>query len=200
MKNNNFFSKLLSTFLEILLLLGFLWFEFAGIYHSFAHLGVKDGVIAIMVPPYSWYRSIDFIFWLKKGEKGRLSKSERKEIQHFINSLNLKNKATKLMNENIKKEKILTGSLDKEIFNDITNLLKGSLKESQNVRDEILLKLHPDLPKHYREEFCEGIRLYLQGTDKLDYKMQLQGQILVEEWWNWYENNIYKKYKTKQWF
>ncbi len=67
---NNPFSKLLSGLgsffafiIKGILFLAFLWGEFGGLYHSFRYH--NDVVIAFLVPPIAWYRSIEF-FWCKE--------------------------------------------------------------------------------------------------------------------------------------
>jgi|ERR1700675_905626 len=38
------------------------WIELAGIVHAFKDHGVGDGFAAVVVPPWAWYRSVEF-FW-----------------------------------------------------------------------------------------------------------------------------------------
>ena len=65
-----FFEGVWASIVTMLFIIIFLWLEFAGIYHAFAHHGVRDGFISVFIPPYSWYRSIDFIFWIaQRGDQ-----------------------------------------------------------------------------------------------------------------------------------
>lgn len=53
-------KRLFGSLLGILIMIGGLYFEFFGIYHSFSKHGVKDGLISVFVPPYGWYRAIEY--------------------------------------------------------------------------------------------------------------------------------------------
>jgi len=53
-------KKLLGSLLGILVLIAGLYLEFFGIYHSFSRHGVKDGLISVFIPPYGWYRAIEY--------------------------------------------------------------------------------------------------------------------------------------------
>jgi hypothetical protein len=46
----------------------------------------------------------------------------------------------------------------KELF------LEGALEEAQQVPDSFLVKLHPDMPRHWRDEYVTGIELWLGGS------------------------------------
>ena len=197
MNGNGFFSKLIGGLLQILFILGILWGEFAGIYHAFAHHGTRDGFISVFIPPYSWYRSIDFIFWLSRDG---LTRSEKDELGHFIESLALNRKAINMINEEMSKQGFV-GTIDEKIEKETINLRRKSLKESQNIRDEVLSKLHPELPSHYRDEFCEGIKIYLQGWEEFDPQLSIKGQWLHDKWGDWYNEHLHElraKYSGKK--
>ena len=57
-----FFERVFGTFLGILLATFFLYGEGAGIYHAFKKHDIGDGLIAVFIPPYAWYRSLE-IWW-----------------------------------------------------------------------------------------------------------------------------------------
>jgi hypothetical protein len=186
MSKNGKFGKFLVGFFQVIIVLGMLWGEFGGIYHSFKHYGVGDGLIAVFVPPYSWYRSIEFFFWMKRGG---LTKAERNEIGHFGKSIRTMNNAMNVLQESTLG---IVGTIEQEKLNESLNLMRESLREAQNVRDEVLSKLHPDLPSHYREEFCEGIRLTIQGFERANPQISLKGQLLQDKWGDWYEAHIHE--------
>jgi len=82
-----FFEGVWASIVTTLFIIIFLWLEFAGIYHAFAHHGVRDGFISVFVPPYSWYRSVDFIFWIaRRGDRLTTKEWEAIEIvtQDFL--------------------------------------------------------------------------------------------------------------------
>lgn len=187
MSENGKLGKFLIGFLQVIVVLGMLWGEFGGIYHSFKHYGVGDGFIAVFVPPYSWYRSIEFFFWMKRGG---LTKAERVEIGHFAKSIELRNKAMNVLQRSMSGE--IVGTIKEEKLNESLNLMRDSLREARNVRDKVLSKLHPELPSHYREEFCEGTRLMIQGFERADGQISLKGQLLEDKWGDWYDAHLHE--------
>lgn len=54
--------RVISGLLTFLLYVAFTWGELGGIVHAFTHHGTGDGFAAVFVPPWAWYRSIEF-FW-----------------------------------------------------------------------------------------------------------------------------------------
>lgn len=40
----------------------FLWLQFGGLYHAFSRHPNGDGIAAVLIPPWAWYRSIEY-FW-----------------------------------------------------------------------------------------------------------------------------------------
>lgn len=198
MKDNSIFTKIISVILAVLIWTVMLWGEFAGIYHAFAHHGIADGFISVFIPPYSWYRSVDFIFYLARDG---LTKAERDEIRYFIDSINLSERAFKILNKEASKSNDPVFTIDEEIEKKILDLLRKSLKKSQNVRDEILSKIHPKLPQHYRDKFCVGIKLSITGMEDRDPLIGFEGQWLLDEWGDWYNANLHEiraKYSGKK--
>jgi len=55
-------KKIIEYFFSTLLVLALTWGEFYGIYHSFKKHSLTEGIISVFVPPFAWYRSIEF-FW-----------------------------------------------------------------------------------------------------------------------------------------
>lgn len=51
---------------EFALLAALIWGEFGGLYHSFTKHGGGDTALAFLVPPFAFYRSIEF-FWHDDG-------------------------------------------------------------------------------------------------------------------------------------
>jgi len=186
MRKNGFFLKIFSGISQVILVLGLMWGEFAAIYHAFAHHSTRAGFIAVFIPPIAWYRSIDFIFWIIKG--GGLTGEEKDEIVHFIESINLTSEANNMLNEEVSKSP--NGTVAKEIEDEGIRLVKESLKESRNVRDEVLSKLHEDLPMHYRDEFCKGSELYFQSLNTGDVTTQVKGVRLLTRWDKWCETHL----------
>jgi len=49
------------------IILGMVWFNTAGIYYCFKYDGVGDRVAVWWVPPYTWYKSLEFSYRLLTG-------------------------------------------------------------------------------------------------------------------------------------
>lgn len=45
----------------------------------------------------------------------------------------------------------------------VFKLSTKALRETQRVRDDVLARLHPDMPHHYRSGFCDGLQLVRKG-------------------------------------
>lgn len=60
-------ASLLSGFFYFMLLLAILWGEVVGTGHAFWKHSITDGIAAIALPPWAWYRGIEF-FWHNKLE------------------------------------------------------------------------------------------------------------------------------------
>ena len=58
----NIMAKFFENFTITLLYLAMAWLEFGGIWHAADKHSTNDTLVAIFVPPYAWYRSIEF-FW-----------------------------------------------------------------------------------------------------------------------------------------
>jgi len=65
-------------------------------------------------------------------------------------------------------------------------LMKQSIKESQKVNDQTLDKLHPDLSKHYREEFSEGLKLYVNFLEDGGVSKEKKAKHLLDKWGTWF--------------
>lgn len=57
-------SELLGNLLSLIIWSVVVWGELVGNVHAFRQHGVRDGLAALFVPPFAWYRGIEF-FWHK---------------------------------------------------------------------------------------------------------------------------------------
>ena len=79
-------------------------------------------------------------------------------------------------------------------------MMKKSIEESQKVNDQILDKLHPDLSRHYREEFCEGLRLYINFLEEGGVPVEEKSKLLSDKWGRWFVNKFDSMSKKSKWF
>jgi len=135
----------------------------------------------------------------KQGEN--LAEEEKKNLVCFIDSIHLRNKAMTLLHEipsnsfeeaftpeNIKKIEMALG------------MMKKSIDESQKVNDQTLDKLHSDLGKHYREEFCEGLKLYIKFLEEGAVSLEEKAKHLEEKWGKWFFSKFDAMSKRFRWF
>lgn len=61
-KRGRILSKLSEGAIGAVFLAIFLWLQFGGIYHAFSRHPNGDGIASVLIPPWAWYRSIEY-FW-----------------------------------------------------------------------------------------------------------------------------------------
>lgn len=189
LKNNiaEFFYGVFGFIMGAVMFFAFTWCQFGGVYHAFKHHGTIDGVITVLVPPYSWYYGIEFFFCSERKHDG-LSKADKNEFLHFVNSIQLSHQATQILVDSMSGK--IIGEIPQEKIEESLSLFRQALRESYNITDKVLAKVHPDFPYHYREEFYKGIELVIQGYEKMDPITMLQAQALLARWENWYSAHI----------
>ena len=63
--------------------------------------------------------------------------------------------------------------------------LKKALSEASLVADQALCKVHPELPKQFREKYQAGLSAIARGLEDGDKKELSRGAALYEEFKNW---------------
>ena len=81
------FGSLLGALLGILVFIGGSYLEFFGIYHSFSKHGVKDGLISVFIPPYGWYRAIEY-WWHDDYAGVKWDEKLSSDLQAIISIIN----------------------------------------------------------------------------------------------------------------
>ena len=57
------------------------------------------------------------------------------------------------------------------------------------VSDPVLDLIHKDFRQHWREEYQEGLKLFMQGIKNNDIPHQIEGQMLLDRFANWWNAN-----------
>jgi len=135
----------------------------------------------------------------KKGEN--LTEEEKNNLVCFIDSIHLRNKAMSMLQvipstsivevyspENLKKIETALG------------MMKESIEESQKVNDQTLDKLHPDLSRHYREEFCKGLKIYIEFLEEGGVSKEEKSKQLEKKWGKWFIDKFDSISKRSKWF
>ena len=130
-----------------------------------------------------------------------LTEEEKKNLVSFIDSIHLRNNAMTLLHE-------IPSSSFKEAFTPenikkiekALAMMKKSIEESQKVNDQMLDKLHPDLSKHYREEFCEGLKLYIIFLEEGGVSKEEKAKHLMDKWGTLFLIKFDAMSKRSRWF
>lgn len=119
------------------------------------------------------------IVWALRA--GCESAGNNADLDHFRNSILLRNSALKTGDNAFtqqEKVRLMVESLDL------------CLAEARRVPDSALARLHPGLPKRYRNEFCEGVRLCRDGLEQADVTLMQRGDDLLDRFGDWYEREL----------
>lgn len=77
-------SSLLSSVIGILMTIGILFGEIAGLIHSFKKHGTRDGFISVFIPPYAIYRGYE-MFWHDDFAKVNWEDRYKADLEIFSN-------------------------------------------------------------------------------------------------------------------
>jgi hypothetical protein len=111
---------------------------------------------------------------------GKWSSEERRQIDAFTTSVVKADEASSLSPLEVDK---------------VTATLKEALAASSIVTDPVLSKLHPQLPEQYRSRFVIALRMRHDALRELPpgeplTAKQLEWQIPMAEWGEWYSANL----------
>lgn len=147
---------------------------------------------AIVWPYYAYERFIN------KNDRLELTEKEKKNLVYFIDSINLRNKAMNLFREIIPSDSFALENSKK--IETILVMMKNSIDLSQKVNDQTLDKFYPDLSKHYREEFCEGLKIYINFLEKGELAKGKKAKDLDAKFGRWFANKFDLMSKRSKWF
>ena len=111
---------------------------------------------------------------------GKWSSDERAQIDAFTRSVLKADEASMLSPLDVEK---------------VSLVLEEALDASRVVTDPVLAKIHPQLPEQYRSRFVAALRMRheslreLRPGEPLTAK-QLEWQIPMAEWGEWYSANV----------
>jgi hypothetical protein len=67
--------------------------------------------------------------------------------------------------------------------------MRSAYDHAAAAHDEVLDKIHPDLKRHWKEEFIEGLRLRISNWEKADMRAEIEGSALLDKFGDWYTTN-----------
>ena len=109
----------------------------------------------------------------------------KSNVQHFSQSIDYCNQATRILNAGGSYEFINPNDMET-----IVDFKKKALEEARLVDIEDLNLHYPDFGNHYRDGFIKGLELFIEGFEKNDNLKIIAGQLLDEKWGEWYEKNV----------
>ena len=115
-----------------------------------------------------------------RGGSGRWSGDERRQIEAFTTSV-------------VKAEEAgaaTTGNRAQAV-----SALQAALDSSNTVSDDVLLRIHPQLPDRYRTQFVTAVRMRLDALKELGAGEEMTGkhlewQLPMAQWGSWYDRNL----------
>lgn len=148
---------------------------------------------------YVFIRENSFATWILLGEvvptvKGFLwpyfllantpSTDNDPSVDNFYKALESSQNATKIINSGGSPTRISEADMTS-----IINYQKEALGFAEHVQTEELDKLYPELGKHFKDEFIDGLSKSLEGYSTADAFTTYQGQTLKNSWDDWYIEN-----------
>ena len=67
--------------------------------------------------------------------------------------------------------------------------MDNGLQKAWQVNQQLLLRLHPDMPQIFDDAFIKGVEQYRIGVEGADTSMQKQGLLLLNKWGDFWEKN-----------
>jgi hypothetical protein len=67
---------------------------------------------------------------------------------------------------------------------------EAALDASNRVSDAVLDKFYPQMKVHYRREFQTGLRRFTEGAKEGDFRKQIEGQKLLDDWIGWCDPHV----------
>lgn len=119
------------------------------------------------------------------GNSGKKWTNEEKDnIEHFLKSGEASRAAVRISNSGDPYKVVPKVEMDK--INDLRYL---ALSEAKLVRDDVLAKAHPDLPKKFRNLYQKSLELRIENVKNGNFKLELKGSKLHDSWVDWINAN-----------
>lgn len=112
------------------------------------------------------------------------SVEEKANGRHFFQSLEARQAATRLSNQGSPYSK-----LNENDRKQLIQLLGTALEEARLVRDDVLVKAHPELKQHFRSEYQKGLELQKKNLEEGDARAEIEGSVLDDRFGDWLAAN-----------
>lgn len=106
--------------------------------------------------------------------------------EYLSNSINYSNQASEIINSDSQEI-----NMDK-----LLNLKTLALEEAKKVDIDKLNNHYDDFGNQWRDNYIVGLELFVSGIQEEDNEKSIRGQLLLDDWGDWYAKNIDQiKYK-----
>lgn len=111
--------------------------------------------------------------------------AEQSNPELLSKSINYSNQAALILNQ-------AGSNLNQENMIEIINLKKQALNEALRVDVVDLNNHYSDFGNQWESKYVKGLNLFIEGIESRDNQKSLQGQVLLDQWDEWYSANIDK--------
>jgi hypothetical protein len=101
------------------------------------------------------------------------------ETLHYFDSLRDNKEASRIARQ-------AGSTFSPQQLKQVRALTASALDEARQVSDELLDKVHPELKKHYREEYQRALELALQNLEYQDYSAAQKSTVLFSNYSDWF--------------
>lgn len=105
---------------------------------------------------------------------------ERRNARHFVDALEHTLSGIRVSNEGG------PGALSEEDRRTILGHWREALESGGKVRNEVLQKIHPQLPRAFRDLWQRGLSLSVRNLEVGDLQAEIVGSRLMDRWGAWY--------------
>jgi len=120
---------------------------------------------------------------LSCNSKPKFTEEEKVEARNFISSINADIESIKISNS-----QEAYGSISPSNVKKMLELKKEALTFAEKISDEVLLKMHEELPIEYKK-YKKGLSLRIQNLESGNIESEIDGSRMIDEWADWYSAN-----------
>ena len=117
------------------------------------------------------------------------STSNKEQYSHFVKSIEYVNRANDQLNNRVSSQGFYN-IINREEEVGRISYFKKAISETTYVDAQKLNDVYEGFGSHYRDEFVKGLTFIIEGFENNDTQKFIDGQLLLNQWGSWYEQNI----------
>lgn len=138
--------------------------------------------IAILGLVIGWFLSV-WTAWPTNNLPDNWTKEEIENAEYILDSANADRSAINMANS------AGFGVATEEETSKYFGLKQTALEYARQVHDDVLVKVHAELPYHFRQEYQRSLELMLEAFENGDNTKSLQAVVLHDKWVDWWNAN-----------